>query len=427
MNPRSWRFYLAAALVGALAGLLGAAFHALLDLALSGRPALEQWLATLPIPTWLSLGLLCALMLMGALWLVLRFAPETAGSGIQEVEAILGTHRRIHWHRVLPVKFTGGLLAVGSGLALGREGPTIHVGAAFGQMISDWLGRDRAEARALIAAGAGAGLAAAFNAPLAAIIFVTEELREEFDYRFTTLQAVTLASCLAVIVSGALLGQGPQLPIPAPDTGPVAVETLPLFLMLGVVVGMLGVLFNRLVLAGVRSVRALPTSRHYLLVAAVGLALGLLLSYLPTAVGEGDRLVETLLRDRTALLILLGLLALRLITTVTSYSLGLPGGIFAPMLALGTLIGAAFAGVVAIIAPALDLAPTFFAVAAMGALFAATVRAPLTGIVLVIELTGNVTLALPIIVACLTATFTAQAMGGRPIYSALRALHVNAR
>ncbi len=208
------RPFLAAALVGILAGLVGAAFHALLDQADQGRDLLRTVLEAAPVPGWLVLMALGALVLCLALWLVRRFAPETAGSGIQEVEAILAGEHGLRWQRVLPVKFVAGVLAVGSGLVLGREGPTVHMGAALGQLATERLGLDARQGRTLIAAGAAAGLAAAFNAPLAAIIFVTEELREHFEYSFAALQSVTLACCLAVVVSDGFLGQGPALPLP---------------------------------------------------------------------------------------------------------------------------------------------------------------------------------------------------------------------
>lgn len=420
MKAQSWRFYLAAVLVGTLAGLAGAAFHALIDLAIASRPALQHWFtAWSVVPGWLPLMVFCAMALTGALWIVRRFAPETAGSGIQEVEIILTDGRQLRWRRVLPVKFFAGLLAIGSGLVLGREGPTVHMGAAFGQMITDGFNRNRSHGKALISAGAAAGLAAAFNAPLAAIIFVTEELREQFEYRFATIQAVILASAVAVIVSGSILGQGPALPISIPDLSPVPVRELPWFLLLGVLIGGIGVLFNQLLLRSVHAVRTLASWQHYLFVGLLGLALGALLWHLPIATGGGESLVESLLQQHPSLWLLLILLGLRLLTTVTSYSIGLPGGIFAPMLALGTLLGAAFAGLMTHLIPDLALQPSLFAIAAMGALFAATVRAPLTGIILVIELTGALPLALPIILTCLTATFTAEALGGRPIYSQL--------
>ncbi|MBK1643877.1 chloride channel protein [Thiocapsa imhoffii] len=416
----SWRLYVAATLVGVLAGLIGASFHALLDLAAAHRGDLKVLLEAAPVPGWLLLMLLGALVLVAAMWLVRRFAPETAGSGVQEVEAILAGERQLRWKRVLPVKFVAGTLAVGSGLVLGREGPTIHMGAALGQMASERIESQPGANRALIAAGAAAGLATAFNAPLASIVFVTEELREHFEYRFATIQSVILACCAAVVVSGWMLGQGPDLAMPDLNMAPL--EALPLFLVLGILIGALGVLFNRLLLGSVASFRALGSPGAYTAAAVSGLMLGALIWFAPNTVGGGETLVENLMHGQPALLFLLALLAVRLLTSIGSYGLGLPGGIFAPMLALGTICGAAFAALVTLLAPTLDLAPEVFAVAAMGALFAATVRAPLTGIILVIELTGAQALALPIILTCLAATFTAEGIGGRPIYSALLGL-----
>jgi H+/Cl- antiporter ClcA len=415
-----WRLYIAATLVGVFAGLIGGAFHALLDLATEGREGLKHLVAAAPVPGWLLLMPLGAAVLLVAMWIVRRYAPETAGSGVQEVEAILAGERKLRWQRVLPVKFFAGTLAVGSGLVLGREGPTIHMGAALGQLASERLGPRPGANRALLAAGAAAGLATAFNAPLASIVFVTEELREHFEYRFATIQSVIIACCAAVIVSGWMLGQGPDMPMPHLQMAPL--DALPLFLVLGVLIGALGVLFNRLLLGSVAAFRALGSPAIYAAAAISGAILGALFWFAPHTIGGGESLVEKLLHGQPALLLLIALLMVRLLTTVGSYGLGLPGGIFAPMLALGTICGAAFAALVTLVAPALAMAPEVFAVAAMGALFAATVRAPLTGIILVIELTGAQALALPIILTCLSATFTAEGMGGRPIYSALLGL-----
>jgi len=415
-----WRLYLAASLVGVLAGLIGAVFHALLDQAVAARRTVYALLSAAPVPGWLVLMALGALVLVGAMRLVRRFAPETAGSGVQEVEAILAGERKLRWQRVLPVKFFAGSLAVGSGLVLGREGPTIHMGAALGQVASERLAPRLGDNHALIAAGAGAGLATAFNAPLASIVFVIEELREHFDYGFATVQSVILACCAAVIVSGWMLGKGPDMPLPDLDMAPLA--SLPLFPLLGVLIGALGVLFNRLLLGSVAAFRALGSAGAYATAGVAGLMLGGLIWFAPNTVGGGEGLVESLLHGQPALLFLLALLAVRMLTTVGSYGAGLPGGIFAPMLALGTICGAAFGALVSIVAPALSMPPEVFAVAAMGALFAATVRAPLTGIILVIELTDAQSVTLPIILTCLSATFTAQGMGGRPIYSSLLGL-----
>jgi septal ring-binding cell division protein DamX len=249
---------------------------------------------------------------------------------------------------------------------------------------------------------------------------VIEELREHFDYRFATVQSVILACCASVIVGDWMLGKGPDMPLPYLDMAPL--HALPLFPLLGVLIGALGVLFNRLLLGSVAAFRALGSVGAYTAAGITGLILGALVWFAPGTVGSGESLVETLPHVQPPLLLLVALIAVRLLTTVGSYGLGLPGGIFAPMLALGTICGAAFATLVSILAPALVMAPEVFAVAAMGALFAATVRAPLTGIILVIELTDAHSLTLPIILTCVSATFAAQAMGGHPIYSALLGL-----
>jgi H+/Cl- antiporter ClcA len=267
--------YLAAALVGTLAGLVGGAFHALLDAAERGRTLLIAALADTQVPGWLALMVVDPMVLIPAQWLVRRLAPETAGSGIPEVEAVQAGRRSVRWPRVLPIKFLAGALVVGSGLVLGREAPTVHLGSALGQMAADGAPYGARHARTLVAAGAAAGLAAAFNAPLAAIVLVTEELREHFEYGFASLQAVILAACLAVVASGWMLGQGPALPVQDLPMAPLA--SLPPFLLLGVLVGVLGVIFNGLLLGSTRVFQQLRADHAYGVTATAGLVLGALL------------------------------------------------------------------------------------------------------------------------------------------------------
>lgn len=413
------RLYLATALVGVLTGVVIAGFHALLDQAALGRNLLRTALVDAPLPGWVVLAALGALVLMTSVWLVRRFAPETAGSGIPEVEATLAGATDIRWQRVLPIKFIAGTLALGAGAALGPEGPSIHLGAALGKMSAVWTRLRDDQSRTLIAAGAAAGLAAIVNAPMAAIVFVTEELREHFEYGFAPLQSVILACVLATVVSGWALGQGPALPVLHLSMAPLA--ALPLFIVLGLLIGALGVFFNHLILAAGRVFRLLRERHAYPTAGAIGLILGAVLWWTPAALGDGVDLIESLLHSPLALLPLFLLLALRLLTTAGTLGLGLPGGVLVPLLALGTIVGAAFDRLTVILPVGFDLAPGVFAVAAMGALLAATIRAPLTGILMVIEITGALDLALPIIATCLTATFTAEGLGGQPLYSQLLA------
>lgn len=421
------RLYLGALVVGILAGLIAAALHAVLDQAEQGRALLRTTLVDELIPGWLLLSIAGALVLIAAAWLIQRFAPETAGSGIPDVESTLAGGPAIRWQRVLPVKFIAATLALGAGATLGREGPSIHLGAAVGQMVTN-IGRLGAgQGRTLIAAGAAAGLAAAINAPLAAIVFITEEWREHFRYSFSAIQSVILACALAVIVSGWALGQGPALPIQHLGTAPLA--TLPLFLALGLLIGVLGVAFNRLLLGSMQVFRLLRRHYPYTTAALLGLSLGPLLWWAPQTLGGGEDLIESLLGSPIGLLPLVILLIARLLMTAGSAGLGLPGGVLVPLLALGTIVGAIFDQILIPLAPGLNLTPGVFAVAAMGALLAATIRAPLTGILMVIEMTGALSLALPIVMTCLVATFTAETLGGRPLYNLMleQARHPPAR
>lgn len=414
---RDIKTYTLAAVTGILCGFAGAAFHYVLDRANDARGYLRDTLASVPIAGWVILAAVGVVMVTLSLWLVRRFAPETSGSGVQEVEGILQGLRKLRWQRVLPVKFIAGSLAIGAGLVLGREGPTIHIGSALGKMVSDWGRLNQRHTRALIAAGAGAGLAAAFNAPLAGIIFVTEEMREEFEYTFVSLQSVILACCMCVVINDWWLGQGPFLPVQ--KFPPPALTEVPLFAVMGVLIGAFGVLFNRLLLGSLAFFSKIKRRHTNLVAGSVGLVVGVLVCFFPDSVGGGESLVQQILSVHWTFNFLFTLFAVRTFTSVGSYGSGVPGGIFAPMLALGTLAGIAFTHFLPQVFMAGEIEIGAFAVAGMGALFAATVRAPLTGIALVVELTGAYNSILVIILTCLSATFTAQLLGGRPIYHLL--------
>jgi CIC family chloride channel protein len=196
-----------ALVVGLVAGLLASAFRVAL---LATESARLHWLGGLaPIPRLvlaISVGAAGAAL---AVWLVRRFAPDASGSGIPQVKAFVLGERGLEWRRLLPVKFLGGLAGIGGGLALGREGPTIQMGGATGLMVSEWfrITPGEGERKALIAAGAGAGLAAAFNAPIAGVMFVLEELAGNFTP--VVLVSAFLASFTADIVGRVLTGEMP--------------------------------------------------------------------------------------------------------------------------------------------------------------------------------------------------------------------------
>ncbi len=409
-------YYALALLVGTSAGGIGAVFHILVDRLFALYRHLRAEIDDMAIEIPLFMAISMALVAL-ALFLTRRFAPEASGSGVQEIEGALEGVREVRWRRVLPVKFVAGVLALASGLVLGREGPTIHMGAAVGAATSDAVSLDDTERKGLIAAGAAAGLAAAFNAPLAAILFIIEETRRQFPYTLKTYSAVIIASALSGFVTEVIAGVGPELQIVV-HTPPL--WHYPIFIGLGLLLGAAGVLFNKIMLASLNGTDALTERRPYLFPMVFAALVGALLVLLPEATGGGDDFVYRMLHgEEYTLAMLVLILIVRSVTTFGSYTCRIPGGIFAPMLALATLTGLTVGTVVAMVPGGTQLDAIAMAIAAMGGLFTGTVRAPLVGCVLVMELTGSYDLMLPVIVTCLVANLTAHHLRGEPIYEML--------
>jgi len=400
--------------VGVLAGAIGSVFHLVINTLLDWPAHLR---AAVDGPMLIVVAALITMAVtVGVVALVRHTAPEAGGSGVQEVEGAMAGLRDIHWARVLPLKFFAGAAAIGSGLVLGREGPTIHIGASVAAMFAERFKLDATERSGLLAAGAAAGLACAFNAPVAGVLFVIEETRRQFPYRSSTYMGVIIAAVLATVMTRLIGGLGPDLSLPAPAT-PLAL--LPLFVLLGCLLGWVGVVLNAAILGALAFAGAAQARAPYLYPAAVGLVVGALLASFPEAVTGGEALIPVLVREQPGVVALLLLALVRFGTTVGSYSTGVPGGIFAPILSLAGCVGVAFAALVSALAPHWGVMPAAFAIAAMGGLFTASVRAPLVGVVLTLELTGAYEVTLPLMTTCLTANLAAQWLGGKPIYAQL--------
>lgn len=349
-------------------------------------------------------------------WLVRRFAPEAAGSGVQEIEGMLLGWRRLRWRPVLAVKFLGGSLALGAGLVLGREGPTIHMGGAASLGLARAVRSSPSETAALIAAGAGAGLAAAFNAPIAGVLFVIEEMRREAPYNFQGYHAVLIACVAAVFVTQGISGVGPELRLPM-EAPPL--HHYPFFVLLGIALGAFGAVFNRLVMLSLDFFSAWSAHAGWSLVLGIAVGIAGLLFLMPAGAGGGEQIVQPLLGDMLGLETLALLLAVRLVATLASYAAGTPGGVFAPILGLATVAALGFVEAARHLVPGLDLEPSAFVAAGMAALFTGSVRAPLVGVVLVAELTDGYPALLAITLATAMASLTAAGLGGRPLYELL--------
>jgi CIC family chloride channel protein len=408
------RLFPHAIVVGLATGALAVLFRIALERVEELR---SQLIDTLTGPSAPLILIGAATALVGvAILLVLRFCPEAAGSGIPHLRLTLREDRHLRWRRILPAKFLSGLTAIAGGLALGREGPTIQMGAALGAAWGDtWLGRG-AERRSLLVTGASAGLAAAFNAPMAGILFAIEELR--INIPDAALFATMIACICSDLLARAILGQNAVLTVTLVD-GPPPLESLPFFVVLGVVAGGLAWAFNHSLVWAVRKLAFTSIQANVAKVVGAGVVLGTLGWLYPQLLGGGLPLTNVALAGQASLAWLAAMFAARFALSVASYGVGTAGGIFAPLLVLGGLLGLLLGELTQRYFPAAVPEPAAFAVVGMAAVFASVVRCPLTGIVLIIEMTDCYELILPLMFASFTASIVADELFAPPVYDAL--------
>lgn len=406
-----------AAIAGLITGLIGGLFRLLVSATLNSR---VQWIESLKGMPWLGAIasiVLSAIMVYLGFLLMRRYAPDTSGSGIPQIEGMLEGYFPLIWQRVLPVKFISGILLLGGGMVLGREGPTIQMGGSIGKMVASWFRATHEQTRVLVAASAGAGLTTAFNAPLAGILFVFEEMRPTFQNSVSAYRAVTLACITATIGLQLLLGNGPTLKLTQFEIPPLA--SLWIFAVLGVACGVIGYYFNLLLVRCLNFFANLRGLSYKLIGLYVGAFVGLMAWFYNPTTGGGEEMIIWSFDNVQPSHVLLILFLVRFGMTFLCYGSGAPGGIFAPLLSMATLFCLGIARQTHDWFPNALPHPEVLTIAGMGALVAATVRAPLTAILLTIEITANYLLILPILVSCLAATMTAHSLGGRPIYTVL--------
>jgi chloride channel protein, CIC family len=290
------------------------------------------------------------------------------------------------------------------------------MGASVAHFLARLFRRNQEDCRAVLAAGAGAGLATAFNAPIAGAVFVLEELVRRFD---TRIAIVTFgASTGAIAVARLFLGHTPDFHVealPHPSFG-----TVPVHLALGVFAGFLGVAYNRTLLGTLAAADKLRRCPVALRAAVVGAAVGILAWFDPALVGGGDGITQSTLSGTEAVGVMSVVFSLRFGLGAISYAASTPRGLFAPMLVLGSQLGFLYGSVCSYWFPAVAPNPTSLAIVGMAAFFTAVVRAPITGIVLVTEMTSSFTMLLPMLAACFAAMAVPKLIGNAPIYESLR-------
>ncbi|MFD1483947.1 chloride channel protein [Lacticaseibacillus baoqingensis] len=345
---------------------------------------------------------------------LLHAEPNISGSGIPQVEGQLQGELEFHWWSILWKKFVAGILSIGPGLFLGREGPSIQLGAAVGQGVAEGLHRHGSDRRILIASGSAAGLAAAFNAPIAGTLFVLEEVYHNFS---PLVWITSLASALgADFISLNVFGEVPVLHLTYTRSMPVALYWH--LLLLGILLGVLGYAYQRVLLAMPQLYAKTHLPRYlqgvvpFLLVIPIGVMA-------PGILGGGNGMIIGFGKLVPSLGILLAIFATRFVFSMISYGSGLPGGIFLPILSLGAVIGAIYAVFMVQIGWLPPVYVMNLIIFSMAGYFAGIGKAPFTAILLITEMVGNLTHLMPMAVLALVAYVVVDLLGGAPIYESL--------
>lgn len=344
----------------------------------------------------------------------LKYEPYISGSGIPQVEAEVLGYIDECWYKVLVSKMIAGTLCVLGGLSLGREGPSIQLGAMVGKGVSKFFKRLKTEERFLMTCGGAAGLAAAFNAPLAGIIFALEEIHKNFST--TSLVSVMCASLTGDFVSRQIFGLSPTLHFTIQET--VALNQYMWLIILGIVTGILAVFYNRLTMVVLKVYDSIKCMPSYLKVLIPLMVSGVAAFFIPEIMGGGHVLINALNQNDYMISMLIFLLITKFLFSLLCFGSGAPGGIFFPMLVLGSLIGAIF-GKFALMFGVPEIYYHNFMIVAMAGFFAGIVKAPITGIVLIAEMCGTLQVLLPIAIVAFVSYMTSHMLSCEPIYESL--------
>lgn len=397
---------------GICAGLIAVLYRILLGYAEEFVAAAVSFLHTSWVHVILWFGFLLVLGLL-VTWL-LKIEPFISGSGIPQVEGEMMSFLDQQWNRVLPAKVIGGGLCAFAGLSLGREGPSIQLGAMAGKGIAKLFHRVKMEERLLLTCGAAAGLSAAFNAPLAGVMFALEEIHKNFSV--SVLISVMCASVTGDFLSRNVFGLAPAFHFEI-------VHSFPLYdywilILLGIVCGLFGVLYNKSTMK-VQGLFAKSGCQQYGVLVAM-LFSGILALCLSDVLGSGHAMIEILSEQPIRALSTLSLLLIvKFAFSLVSFGSGAPGGIFFPLLVLGGFVGAIFGNVaVQMFGYSANFMNNIIILSMAGA-FAAIVRAPITGIILIAEMSGTLTNLLPIALVALISYLCASLLNCEPIYESL--------
>jgi CIC family chloride channel protein len=408
LRQREGQIFLVLALViGALTGLAVVAFILLTErmgmrlYPVGGAP----WRRLLfPVAGSLGIG-----------YLLYRYFPNARGSGVPQTKAALFAREGRITLRTVLGKFFCTSATLASGIPLGREGPSVQIGAGIGSVLGRFLGLSTEQVKKLIPVGAAAAIAAAFNTPLAAVLFSLEEITG--DLYAPVMGAVVLASATAWVVLRVLLGDHPLFKVPQYQL--VSPAEFPVYAVLGVAGGVVSAAFVRLLLGMRARFLRFPQKTVWFQPVVGGLLVGVMGWFVPQVMGVGYGFVGEALNGRMTFQLMALLVVLKLFAVTGSYASGNAGGIFGPALFIGAMLGGTVGTVAHHLFPAYTATPGAYALVGMGAVFAGIVRAPMTSVVMIFEMTQDYAVIVPLMIANLVSLFIASRLQRAPIYEAL--------
>lgn len=401
-----------AILVGLISGMLVVGFKVSIN---SLFWTIQKFLSA--FPTWQKALIFPLITTLGGLisgFLVFKFAPETKGSGIPYVKMTMARMGNMTRIRSIVVKFFAGVAGIGTGLSLGREGPSVQLGAGAGALVGRLFKMSGTNQDKLIAAGAGSAIGATFNAPIAGTIFVLEELVQKFTPAL--LFPVLVATVSAASLARHFLGSNPSFDLPKLQGG-ITLENIPVCIILGLVAGLLGVLFSKVIFFNNELFDKMSKIPNYFKPAIAGLAVGLIGLVIPYVLGSGNFSVDLLLQHKFSLGLVLIIFIAKFFVTPFCFGSGAAGGIFLPMLMLGSFLGYIVSTVCNSFGFHTD--PIVIAILGMGAFLSAVARTPITAVVMVFEMTGGYSHILPIMLSAAIADLVAEKLNQKPIYASL--------
>lgn len=398
--------------VGIASGLICVLYRFLLSGAEKYLYIVIDYVKGNPIKTALWLFLLS--LLGAAVSFIIKWEPLAGGSGIPQVTGEIRGHLSHNWLRVIFAKLIGSTVSVFAGLSLGREGPSIQFGAMAAKGAAKMTKADKTTELRMISCGAGAGMAAAFNSPLAGIMFVLEEIHHTFDKAILCMGIV--ATITADFVSKLFFGQGTVFHY---NTENLPLRYYWLLVLFGILLGMCGSLYNIVMVKGQDLYKKITKIPAWLKLALVFAASGVAGLLLPQVLCGGHSMVDFLIQEHPSVSLMLCLLTAKFFFGAFSFSSGAPGGTLYPLTVLGTYIGAVFGEAAMNVFHLKGDLREEFIVLGMAGLFASIVRAPITGVIVVFEITGNMKSLLPLVAVSLVSYATANMLGSKPFYSSL--------